>query len=375
MIWLLAAAWAQSEAEEAFTFEPPGQLVEGSGEGREDDTIYLPGMRFPLERAPAYLNSQVHGNGGFLGPGGRQCDAVNYQYPWRDNFCESRRFRMPLCPAGTGHQGQDIRPATCEADRHWAVAAAAGTVVRIGSFSVTLIDDQGTEHRYLHLEPTSLQVEMGQRVTAGDRIGRVSNAFFDRDGNRVPTTIHLHYDVQQNLDGRNIFVPPYTSLVESYQALLRAPETICATIPATGREIAETEGCVDWFGDERFWRLENSEDASGGRFYWTNAHPGTNPANFARYRLDFEEAGTYQVDVYVVAPRNRSTAVPYIVRHAANEARVVLNQAAEAGWRELGVFEFAQGRDQWIQLQDNTSEQGRNLHISADSIRVSPIQP
>ena len=139
-LWIGAFATAMPMGEEAeFTFEPAGDLVEGSGEGRADETIYRPGMRFPLEAAPAWLNSQVHGRGGFLGPGGRQCDAENYSYPWRDNFCEARRFRVPLCPAGTGHQGQDIRPATCDDDRHWAVAAETGTIVRIGSFSVTLI--------------------------------------------------------------------------------------------------------------------------------------------------------------------------------------------------------------------------------------------
>ncbi len=109
---------AEMGDEPGFSYEPAGDLVEGSGEGRKDDTLYLAGLRFPLEHGPAYANSQVWGRGGGEGPGGRQCDEANYRYPWRDNFCETRRFRVDLCPAGTGHQGQDIRPATCEADKH-----------------------------------------------------------------------------------------------------------------------------------------------------------------------------------------------------------------------------------------------------------------
>ena len=35
----------------------PGDLVPGSGTGLFDETNYLPGMRFPIEDAPAYLNS------------------------------------------------------------------------------------------------------------------------------------------------------------------------------------------------------------------------------------------------------------------------------------------------------------------------------
>lgn len=42
-----------------FTYQPPGQLVAGSGTGRGDNVVYVPGMRFPIEVAPAYANSQV----------------------------------------------------------------------------------------------------------------------------------------------------------------------------------------------------------------------------------------------------------------------------------------------------------------------------
>ena len=34
---------------------------------------------------------------------------------WRDNFCERRGFPVSQCPAGIGHQGQDIRPGTVQA--------------------------------------------------------------------------------------------------------------------------------------------------------------------------------------------------------------------------------------------------------------------
>src|SRR5690606_39747974 len=106
----------------AFDYHPPGDLVSGSGQGRVDDVVYAPGMRFPIEEPPAFANSQVYNPGGYLGPGGGQCDAFNYSYPWRDNYCETRQWDMPLCPAGTGHQGQDIRPATCENNKYWGVA-------------------------------------------------------------------------------------------------------------------------------------------------------------------------------------------------------------------------------------------------------------
>ena len=42
-----------------FQYNPPGRLQAGN-EGRVDARDYAPGMRFPLERAPAYANSQVY---------------------------------------------------------------------------------------------------------------------------------------------------------------------------------------------------------------------------------------------------------------------------------------------------------------------------
>lgn len=195
-----------------FTFRPAGELAPDSGTGSTDTKIYLEGMRFPLESDPAFANSQVWGKGGSQGGGGSQCDASNYSYPWRDNFCEKREWAMPFCPAGKGHQGQDIRPATCKKNLHWAVAAIDGTITKIGSYSVYLSGNANTRVDYLHM--SSVQVAVGQQVTKGTRLGKVSNVF-----NGTPTTIHLHFNLFQNTPDGWMYVPPYTSLVASYQTL------------------------------------------------------------------------------------------------------------------------------------------------------------
>lgn len=202
-------------AEDTFTFEPAGALAPTSGTGREDDRVYVPAMRFPIESGPAYANSQVWGHGGNSGPkGSGQCDAENYSYPWRDNYCESRSWAMPLCPSGTGHQGQDIRAATCEKDVHWVVAASDGTVTNIGSYSVYVTASDGTRFDYLHM--SEVTVKEGDDVKRGQRLGKVSNQF-----GGTPTTVHLHFNIRQNVAGVGfVFVPPYASLVDSYKELL-----------------------------------------------------------------------------------------------------------------------------------------------------------
>ncbi len=199
-----------------FTYKPAGDLKSGSGTGLKTSKNYMPGIRFPIEKAPAYLNSQVYMPGGMHGGGGGQCSGVNYAYPWRDNYCEKRSWKMPLCPAGKGHQGQDMRPASCKDNTWWCVAAEAGTITSIGSYTVYLKGVSGTTHRYLHMQMSALAIKKGQKVSKGQKLGRVSNDF-----GGTSTTIHLHYDVQQYVSGvGTVFVSPYNALVAAYKTLI-----------------------------------------------------------------------------------------------------------------------------------------------------------
>jgi hypothetical protein len=207
-----------ARADDPPTFDPPGALVPGSGSGRASDTnVYASDMRFPIESAPAFANSQVWGHGGNSGPANSsQCDKENFQYPWHDNYCETRDWDMPLCPSGTGHQGQDVRAATCEKDKHVTVAAADGTITNIGSYSVYLTAADGTRYDYLHETTALLVVKVGDKVKKGQPIGKVANNF----GTDV-TTVHLHFNIHQNVSGvGSVYVPPYTSLIRAYQDLL-----------------------------------------------------------------------------------------------------------------------------------------------------------
>jgi MYXO-CTERM domain-containing protein len=209
---LVASAAGAARAQ--FTYRPAGELVPGSGRGRVDGTVYAPGIRFPIEAAPAYLNSQVWGVGGSAGRPGSQCDAANRSYPWHDNYCESRSWSMPMCPSGVGHQGQDIRAATCADRTHDAVATVAGTITHIGAYSVYLTGDDGRRYDYLHLR--DLVVRAGARVAKGARIGRVSNNF-----GSTATTIHLHFNLRMTVSGfGTVYAPTYMSLVRSYESLL-----------------------------------------------------------------------------------------------------------------------------------------------------------
>lgn len=236
----LAGAAATARAAEPF-YLPVGDLIPGSGEGLADPTVYAPGMRYPIESGPSYPNSQVYGIGGSNGPPGSQCDPVNYSYPWRDNYCEKRSWDMPLCPAGIGHQGQDIRPPTCEKDKHWTVASKAGEVTHIGSYTVYVTSPDGQRQDYLHGAVPTLQVQLGQTVAAGDRLIKVSNNM-----GQTPTSIHLHFNLKQDIGGVGyVYVSPYMSLVEAYEELMGLGNK-----PPTGAlDKADCASLVGWAQD------------------------------------------------------------------------------------------------------------------------------
>jgi MYXO-CTERM domain-containing protein len=206
------AGTADAGATSTFSYDPPGQLVAGSGKGRVDMNVYAPGIRFPIENGPAFANSQVWGHGGNEGTGS-QCDKENFSYPWHDNYCETRDWDMPLCPGGVGHQGQDIRAASCKPGVHPTVAVADGTITSIGSYSVYLTTADGTRFDYLHMQDVA--VKEGQKVKRGDPMGKVSNQF-----GGSATTVHLHFNIRQNVAGvGSVYVPGYLSLIKSYETL------------------------------------------------------------------------------------------------------------------------------------------------------------
>ncbi len=353
----------------AFSYKGPGQLQSDTA-GRADATVYLPDLRFPIEMAPAYANSQVYGVGGIDGPAGSECDARNFSYPWWDNYCEPRAYDMPLCPGGVGHQGQDIRAATCADNTHWVVATEDGTVTAIGAYSVYHMGASGTLHRYLHMEPTSLTVTVGTEVSRGQRLGRVSNAF-----GGSPTTVHLHYDVNEFVAGiGNVYLPTYMSLVRAYEALVGEVGVTCPALGARGGVLDDGDGCAEFYGPPATWRLASGEGFAG-ELHWTNAWSGAAPANWARWRVSPAAAyGRYRVSVYLLPSYAESQRVPYHLRHADREEDLVVDTTGISGWHELGVYDFSAATDQWVDIYDNTGEAAAlALSIMADAAQLERL--
>jgi murein DD-endopeptidase MepM/ murein hydrolase activator NlpD len=214
----------------------PRTLVDFGSIGVTNAPVVAPNMRFPIEEGPAFSNSQIFHPGGwgyawttsivYPGPGGAENEPANYNYPWRDNFCEVRRRDSAGCPSGLGHQGQDIRPKTCEQGVHYAVAVEDAVVKALGEHHMVLLYglETGNVYTYLHMtRPLEPGIVEGAEVKKGQRLGRISNILGEKDR----TTTHLHFEIwaggeQEGTSKGVVPLSPYTSLVESYLDLVAA---------------------------------------------------------------------------------------------------------------------------------------------------------
>ena len=244
---------------DTFTYFSPGDLIEKTGwnrlPGRADYHVYAR-MRFPIADAPAYVKSQSFmpwgncyrtGISGHMGSKGAQYRCrrndkqlvfdelapENFTYPWRDNFCEVREYVVGQCPGGYGHQGEDIRPATCVMrqsfdDRclpyqHNVAAAADGLIRRMrGDLAAYLVVNNDNEHvrfRYLHMNPKFMDADElfnGRHVSAGEIIGKVATWGDYASG----TSYHLHFNIQVFTNVGWVWVNPYMTLVAAYERLI-----------------------------------------------------------------------------------------------------------------------------------------------------------
>jgi murein DD-endopeptidase MepM/ murein hydrolase activator NlpD len=234
-----------------FIYRASGDIVANSGYrkegGRADFTAYSQ-IRFPLQKAPAFVHSQSFRNR-------RSSDRLltldepaggKTSYPWQDSFCESRSFGVGQCPGGFGHQGQDIRPAPCprdegadrcEPNQRAVVAVRDGVVIRSPTQqAATLQINSRNEHirfRYMHMNPMSMDADRvlnGRHVDEGETIGVVSNYLDHPNG----TSRHLHFDVQVFTRDGWLWVNPYVTLVSAYERLIhgRGREIGPDTVPS-----------------------------------------------------------------------------------------------------------------------------------------------
>lgn len=221
--------------------------------------VAAPHIGLPMEINPKageqmYCNTQVYNLGGFAepkDPGAPREDLnspENYYFPWTSNFCEKRGRPGDASACGTQykeHMGQDCRPSKpTPQPTFWVTAVDDGIARDIGAGHSIAIENDKFRWVYLHM--ANRQVQPGQQVQKGQRLGKVWNVY------KGGTSIHLHIELKYKDRDKYRQLDPLPSLIAAYHRAL-------------GNDVAINEDGTLAF-DPRF----EIRDAAGG---------GTTPAD------------------------------------------------------------------------------------------------
>ena len=153
-----------------------------------------------------------------------------------------------------------------------------------------------------------------------------------------------------------------------------ASEPACKLIPPPGDTLDDLGPCFGTYGPPAYWRTEPVGYAD--HLHWTNAFESAQRSNWAWWRLEFAEAGDYELEFYADPEFSLHSAVTYVVVADGGEEMMTVDQGAEPGWRALGTFAFAAGGAQYVAVHDNNLEPvAADQHVSADAVRVTRVGP
>ncbi|RLB50494.1 MAG: hypothetical protein DRJ42_18730 [Deltaproteobacteria bacterium] len=215
-----------------------------------------------------------------------------------------------------------------------------------------------------HAEEIGIQYIIWDRWTWN--ASRAAGSKDRRYGGAHPHHDHLH--VELSVDAAAMRTPWFSGSMDT-----PAAGGCDTTIPADGGVVDNTSSCFSAFGNASYWR-DVSGAGHGGSLMWTNAFQSESPSNWARWRLDLEAAGQYAVEVAVDPAWGVYGATRYSVLHGGSEDVVTVDQGASAGWIRLGVYRFAAGAGQYVNVYDNASGSvAAEQHVVADAVRLVPL--
>jgi 3D (Asp-Asp-Asp) domain-containing protein len=139
----------------------------------------------------------------------------------------------------------------------------------------------------------------------------------------------------------------------------------CSPITTQGAIIDDMDPCFSVLGNHLHWHAEKyGHDSS---LIWTN--PGTRE-NVAQWRMRFEAAGDYDLEVFIPEKFAGSRRAKYRVIHSAGTQEIEIDQTQGSGYASLGRFFFEADREYSVELADDTGE-ASDVTIAFDALRVT----
>jgi len=162
----------------------------------------------------------------------------------------------------------------------------------------------------------------------------------------------------------------FDGTLDDLAAFAAGPPPACGTIAADGGTVDDRDACFAAGGPAT--TLRHASDAGqGGSLTWTKTTASDLPGNFGTWSLSLAEAGHYRVEVSTPAAYAQSTDARYHLRAGGVEQDIAIDQSAVDGWQRLGDLAFDAGGDQFVQLDDNTGESGKQLVF--DAVRLTRL--
>lgn len=177
--------------------------------------------------------------------------------------------------------------------------------------------------------------------------------------------IHMELSVEASTMGTAFFSGPMDPPIPAE----------CVLLPGAGGVVDNSDACFQAFGNASYWRNVTGEGI-GGSYIWTNAFRAAAPSNWARWLLNVGTAGTYRVEIHLVAEHAIYDSARYGIAHASTTSTVTVDQSAADGWVNLGEFAFATGAGQSVSIYDNSMTpvpSGQNICV--DAVRLTNLDP
>lgn len=245
-------------------------------------------------------------------------------------------------------------------------AASAGTVSHVRTDSaiggcsdtyagdanyVTVDHGDGTSILYLHIQPNSSPLSVGDVVEVGDLVARVGETGW-------ACGAHLHMQVQETCGG--YYCQALTASFADHGDPSAGVQYESANCPTCPIALDGTETIVD---DEDAGCLVRQTNAWWSSYQghddhhlYTLAIDAAVDETSARWRFGVDVPGDYLVEAFVPDDQADTTNARYRVHHAGGVDEAVIDQSVDKGWQALGVFEFVGGADEGVVLGDATGE-------------------
>ena len=112
------------------------------------------------------------------------------------------------------HEGCDIMPSKNEVDYFPVQSISEGTVEKIGwlelgGYRIGIRSPAGAYYYYAHLSSYAYGLKAGDKVSAGQTIGKMGNTGYGPEGTSGKFAAHLHFGIYFNRKGEEISVNPY----------------------------------------------------------------------------------------------------------------------------------------------------------------------